>query len=102
MAVFDKDTIGAGPTGKSSAIIRQHYSNELTARMAVHGLRVFQNFDERVGGEAGFTQSGFAVMVEAKDREGLEANVALQRRVGIETELLSAEALREIMPGIES
>lgn len=102
VAVFDKDTIGAGPTGKSSAIIRQHYSNELTARMAVHGLRVFQNFDERVGGEAGFTQSGFAVMVEAKDREGLEANVALQRRVGIETELLSAEALREIMPGIET
>ena len=34
VAVLEKGSIGAGSTGKSSAIIRQHYSNELTARMA--------------------------------------------------------------------
>ncbi|MFN2208155.1 MAG: NAD(P)/FAD-dependent oxidoreductase, partial [Candidatus Promineifilaceae bacterium] len=35
VALLEKGTIGAGPSGKSSAIIRQHYSNELTARMAL-------------------------------------------------------------------
>ncbi len=101
VAVFEKGSIGQGPSGKSSAIIRQHYSNELTARMALYSLRVFQNFEERVGGECGFTQTGFVAVVEAKDQHGLEANVALQRRVGIQTELLSAEAIRDIMPNME-
>ena len=101
-AVLEKGSIGAGPTGKSSANIRQHYSNELTARMALYGLRVFQDFEERVGGECGFKQTGFVVLVAAKDHAGLEANVAMQRKLGIRTELLSREALRQIMPGMET
>jgi sarcosine oxidase subunit beta len=102
VALLDKRTIGEGPTGESSGIIRQHYSNELTARMALHSLRVFQDFKERVGDECGFTRAGFVVLVEEKDRAGLEANVALQRSLGIQTELLSPEALRELLPGMET
>lgn len=100
VALVEKDSIGDGPTGRSSAIIRQHYSNELTARMAHYSLGVFQEFEERVGGECGFRRTGFLALVAAADRAGLEANVALQRGVGIRTELLPAEALREIMPGM--
>lgn len=100
VALFEKRLIGEGPTGKSSAIIRQHYSNELTARMALYSLGVFQEFGELFGGECGFTRSGFVVIVEEKDRSGLEANVALQRKVGIRTELISADDLKEMMPGV--
>ena len=100
VALLEKGVIGAGPTGKSSAIIRQHYSNEVTARMALHSLRVFQDFENQVGDECGFTQTGFVAMVPAKDKAGLEANIDLQRRVGIRTELLSEESLRELMPGL--
>ncbi len=102
VAVVDKTYVGHGPTGQSSAIIRQHYSNELTARMALHSLRVFQDFGERVGDECGFHRTGFVALVEAKDRAGLEANVALQRGVGIRTKVLAPEALRELVPGIET
>lgn len=101
-AVLEKSVIGAGSTGESSAIIRQHYSNELTARMALYSLRVFQDFGEVVGGESGFRAVGFVALVDAKDQAGLEANIALQRRVGIQTEILSPEALREIAPGLET
>jgi sarcosine oxidase subunit beta len=100
VALLEKGVIGAGPTGKSSAIIRQHYSNEVTARMALHSLRIFQDFENQVGDECGFTQTGFVAMVPAKDKAGLEANVALQRRAGIRTELLSAESICELMPGL--
>jgi sarcosine oxidase subunit beta len=102
VALFDKQAIGEGPTGQSSAIIRQHYSNELTARMALYSLRVFQDFDERVGGESGFTRTGFIAIVDEKDRAGLEANIALQRRVGIKSELLDAAALGKIMPALDA
>lgn len=100
VTLVEKDRIGEGPTGQSSAIIRQHYSNELTARMAKYSLEVFRDFNERVGGECDFQNAGFVALVAAKDRAGLEANVALQKGVGINTELLQAEALREIMPDL--
>lgn len=102
VALVEKDNIGDGPTGRSSAIIRQHYSNEVTARMAHYSLGVFQNFAEEIGGECGFRRTGFVALAAAKDQAGLAANVALQRGVGIRTELLSAESLREIMPGLDT
>ncbi|MDH5804243.1 MAG: FAD-binding oxidoreductase [Gemmatimonadota bacterium] len=96
--VLEKGAIGSGSTGRSSAIIRQHYSNTLTARMALDSLRVFENFDEQVGGDCGFVQSGWIGIVPGTDVDGLRENVALQRAVGIETELLSPEALRQLVP----
>jgi sarcosine oxidase, subunit beta len=102
VVVVEKDNIGDGPTGKSSAIIRQHYSNELTARMAHYSLGVFRDFEEQVGGECGFRQTGFVALVAAKDQAGLEANVVLQQAIGIRTEILSVDSLREIMPAMDT
>ena len=101
VAVIEKAGLGNGSTGRSSAIIRQHYSNELTAKMAHHSLRVFQNFGDEVGGESGFTVAGFLVLTPEKDLEGLKANVALQQSVGIKTGLLSRDELAERWPYLE-
>ncbi len=102
VTVLEKDTVGAGGTGRSSAIIRTHYSNELTARMALHGLRVFQNWGDEVGGEVAFEQTGWVAIMDVRDMTGLEANIALQRRVGINTSLITAADLQELMPGIDT
>ena len=40
--VLEKSFLGAGSSGKSGAIIRQHYSHPLTAAMAQRGLRFFE------------------------------------------------------------
>ena len=101
VAVLEKSAIGSGSTGKSSAIIRQHYSNEVTARMALYSLRVFQRFREVVGGEAGFRRTGFVALTPEKDLRGLQANVKLQQGVGIHTELLDAAELRHRWPFLE-
>ncbi|MBI4787985.1 MAG: FAD-binding oxidoreductase [Chloroflexi bacterium] len=100
VALVEKRFLAAGSTGKSSAIIRQHYSNEITAKMALFSLRVFHNFAEVVGGDAGFVQTGFAVLVDPKDRDGLVENVAMQKRVGVNTQIVSSEELHDIDPGI--
>ena len=99
VAVLEKGALASGSTGKSSAIVRQHYSNEVTARMARWGLDVFHDFGERVGGDCGFVQCGFLVLVPAADAEGLRANVALQQGVGIDTRILTPEEIREALPG---
>jgi glycine/D-amino acid oxidase-like deaminating enzyme len=101
VAVFEKSSIGDGSTGKSSAIVRQHYSNPTTAQMALHSLRVFQNFREEVGGECGFTQTGFLVLTPEKDVEGLRANVKFQQSLGINTEILDRDEILTRWPYIE-
>ena len=74
VTLVEKNFIAGGPTGYSSAIIRQHYSNEVTAKMALKSLHVWRDFDDVVGGECGYTQTGFLIAVAPKDVEGLKVS----------------------------
>jgi sarcosine oxidase subunit beta len=94
--LLEKSFLAAGSSGKSGAIIRQHYSNRLTAAMAQMSLRVFEHFDEQVGGPPVFTRTGMVVVVNDRDRAGLEKNVAMQRELGIDVRLVSAQVLADI------
>ncbi len=67
VTLVEKSFIAGGPTGRSSALIRQHYSNQVTARMALRSLRVFQNFGDVVGGECDFVQTGFLLGARPQD-----------------------------------
>src|SRR5215472_1636634 len=96
--LLEKSFLGAGSSGKSGAIIRQHYSNRLTAAMAQKSLRVFEQFDNVVGGPPVFTHTGMAIIVNERDRAGLEANVAMQHELGIDVRLISARELVELDP----
>lgn len=98
VVVLEKEYLGAGSSGKSGAIIRQHYSNRLTASMAQKSLAVFQRFEELVGGPPVFTQTGMAIVVNQRDRAGLEANVTMQRELGIDVRLLSGKELADLDP----
>src|SRR5262245_46662028 len=68
VVVLEKSFLGACSSGKSGAIIRQHYSHPLTAGMAQFGLRFFERFQEVVGGPAVFTHAGMVLVVAAADR----------------------------------
>jgi sarcosine oxidase subunit beta len=94
--LLEKSHLGAGSSGKSGAIIRQHYSNRLTAGMAQRSLRVFERFDDAVGGPPVFTHTGMVLIVNERDRAGLEANLAMQRELGIDVRLVSAQQLADI------
>jgi sarcosine oxidase subunit beta len=98
VVVLEKSYLGAGSSGKSGAIVRQHYSNRLTASMAQQSLRVFDHFEDMVGGPPVFTHTGMILVVNQRDRAGLEANVAMQRDLGINVRLVSAHELIEIDP----
>src|SRR5207237_2938329 len=56
--LLEKAYLAAGSSGKSGAIVRQHYSNALTVAMARQSLRVFEQFPDVVGGPAVFTRTG--------------------------------------------
>lgn len=99
--LVEKAFIAGGPTGLSSAIVRQHYSNPVTARMALNSIEVWQNFSELVGGDSGFTKTGFLIGVRPEDVDGLKANIAMQQSAGIDTRFVTPEEMREIEPQLD-
>jgi sarcosine oxidase subunit beta len=98
VTLLEKNFIAGGPTGQSSAIIRQHYSNPVTIRMAHQSLHVWENFSELVGGSIDFTQTGFMVAVTPKDLEGLKANLKLQEAAGVNTHFVPVEDISDLEP----
>src|SRR5262249_55295022 len=96
VVVLEKAFLGAGSSGKSGAIIRQHYSNRLTASMAKKSRRVFEHLEDVIGGPPVFTHTGMIVVVKERDRAGLEANVAMQRELGIDVRFVSPQEVSEL------
>ena len=43
--LLEKDVLASGSTGRSQAILRMHYSNEVTTTLAWESLQIFKNFD---------------------------------------------------------
>lgn len=98
VVLLEKSHLGAGSSGKSGAIVRQHYSNRLTASMAQKSLRVYEKFDEIVGGPPVFTRTGMVLIVNEKDKGGLDVNLKMQQDLGIDVRPVSAQVLADIDP----
>ena len=97
--LLERDLLGSGSTGRSSGVVRMHYSNEVHARIAWRSLEIFSNFDQVIGGDCGLVETGFLVFSGEEDLPAFQANVAMQQKVGIRTSIISRDDAAEIAPG---
>ena len=98
IVLLERKHLAAGSTGKSGAILRQHYSHEVTVGMARESLGYYRSFEERFGIDIGFRSPGMIIVGDSAAREGLAENIALQQRLGVDTQLLEAAAIRDLEP----
>ena len=97
--LLERDTLGSGSTGRSSGLIRMHYSTEINARLAWESFHIFKNFKEIVGGpDVEFVKTGFMVFVPEDSIDGLKHNIAIQQAVGIDTRIVTLQEARELAP----
>ena len=98
VALVERGRVAAGITGTSGAIIRQHHSIPQLAASARYSLEVFRDFEERIGGPAGFVETGYVVIVGPDHRSTLETNLRALTAVGIDARLLEPAELADVMP----
>ena len=55
--LLERDVLASGSTGRSQAILRMHYSNEVTTRLAWDSLAIFRDLHEIVGTPSGYTKN---------------------------------------------
>jgi sarcosine oxidase, subunit beta len=90
VVLLERNSICSGGTAKSCAIARTHYSIRTNMEHAVESLKVFENFDERVGGEAGFRRTGYLILGPEAHRQPMQTVFRMQNEYGIDTATLSA------------
>ena len=98
VVVVDKDFAGQGASGRSSALIRMHYSFAPEVQLAVKSLEIFRNWEEIVGVTGDFRRTGFVRIVPAGEVDRLKANVAMQHELGVNTSLISGLELKQMEP----
>jgi sarcosine oxidase, subunit beta len=96
VVLLERGGLASGPTGRSTAILRRHYSQPLLVRMAEQGLRTYAQFEDVVGVGCGFVRTGLLVAVDPADRPALERNLEVARAEGVLMELI--EDVEEIEP----
>ena len=99
VTLVDKGQVADGATGKATAVIRMHYTNPWDSAMAKLGGEVYSNWEDLIGGDSGFINSGFVFIVGEQERDKLHANVDILRdEAGINTYALDRESLKELLP----
>lgn len=96
--VLDKGDVASGGSGRSSALVRMHYSFPPEVDLAVRSLAIFRAWRDYVGRDGHFRETGFVRIVPEREIPRLEKNVAMQRARGVEARVVSREELREIAP----
>jgi len=99
--LIDRDGPAAGGTGKSAAIIRQHYSTPVLSRLTRAGIEMLKELPQSIGKDSGFVQSGWYFLVPEAMRAQAEANMAMQRGLGIETRILTDREIVETLPWLD-
>ena len=96
--LVEKGALASGASGRSSALVRMHYTNEWDARLAWASFPVFRNWTELMGGPGVFTHTGFVNVVAPQFADHLRRNVEMLKGIGVNTTAITGAELRELQP----
>ncbi len=100
--LVERDALGSGSTSRTQGVLRMHYSNEVTSRMAWESLSAYRDFEERVGRPSGYVRTGYLLAVPSGYGDAMRRNLAMQARLGIDASEVDARDLAELAPAIRT
>ena len=89
VVLLEKGDICSGGTAKSCAITRSHYTIEANMHHAVESIKIFENFDQIIGGDPNFQRSGYIILGSEEIRTKMETVFQMQTKYGIDTHTLT-------------
>lgn len=95
--------LGTASTGRNAGGVRHQFSHESNVRLSIESIRMFEDFESIVGAPIDFHQDGYLFLLsEAADVEAFRAARAMQERLGVSVDWLSADGARRLVPGLET
>jgi sarcosine oxidase subunit beta len=100
IVLLEKQSLfGMGATGKCAGGVRYQFSTEINIRLSQHSLPMLDRFPDEIGQEIDRRKTGYLFLLTREaDVEKSREIVALQRRLGVQTEWLTGEEIRRRVP----
>ncbi len=96
--LVEKGGLAGGASGRSGAMVREHYLHPTLVKMAMEASDIFHNFRDAVGGDARFVETGRLLLFGERDEAAARANVEMNRSLGVEIYGLSPSEVLETVP----
>lgn len=103
VTLLERASLASGATGVCPGGIRQQFTAEADCLMARRSVRFFERINEILEPELPFTfeRSGYLFLAETADRlDQYRDNVAMQNRIGVPSEILSATEITGRYPAL--
>ena len=98
--LVERKTVASAATGRSTGIIRHHYSQEVTVRLAMHSSRAFRRFREEIGQDIAYVNNGLLFLAARGEEDALRKCVDQQRRLGVGVDLIRPEDVPRYHPDL--
>lgn len=95
--------VGMGATAKATGGMRHQFSTEGNILLSVHSFAAYRRFPEEMGADIEFEPSGYLFVTAKRERLAqLEATVALQRRLGVDSRVVTAAQAQALFPAVRA
>jgi sarcosine oxidase subunit beta len=90
---------GQGATGRCAGGVRYQFSTDINIRLSLISLPMLERFEEKIGQPIDYRQCGYLILLtRTEDLRQFKHNVNLQHSLGVQTEWLSGDEIRELLP----
>tara|TARA_B100000212_G_scaffold259495_1_gene199456 strand:+ start:424 stop:1722 length:1299 start_codon:yes stop_codon:yes gene_type:complete len=102
IAVIDKGWLGGGNTGRNTTIIRSNYMWDESAGIYEHSLKLWETLSHELNFNTMFSQRGVLTLAHTEhELKEMTRRVEAIRLNGIDSEVLSPRAIKQIVPIID-
>ena len=102
VVLVEKGHLAGGASGRSGAMVREHYLHPTLVKMAMEASDIFHNFADAVGGDARFIETGRVLVFPEEHATAVQANHAMNRELGVNIQLLSPAQVAELVPAMST
>lgn len=98
--LLEKDEFfGQGATGRCAGGVRYQFSTEINVRLSLESLPMLERFKEEIGQQIDYRQCGYLIVcTDEEDAPTFKRNVELQNSLGVGTQWLDSDEIREKIP----
>ena len=94
-----EDFFGMGATGRCAGGVRYQFSTEVNIRLSKASLPMLEHFEEEIGQPVDYHKWGYLFLLTKDDEVAIfQRNLELQHSLGVETEWLDGDKIRQKLP----
>lgn len=101
--VLDKDTLVKGATGRNGGGVRAQWTTKENILLAKESMKEFQSFAKETGHNIFYRRSGYLFLTRREEQLAqLTKAASFQREHGVNTNVITNEEIKDIVPGINT